>query len=155
MRLIAAAATLCLSIVIASSASAGRGAITGFGLPVTCDLPPQPAATNDAWGVYHGGDAARSIQLRPLVCESVAQARRGIVTRDASGAVFALAHELAHSYGIENETGADCVGGSNVRWVARKLGVPPAARYGIWIQTAAAREESCAAWKQAGKPSGP
>lgn len=135
----------------AASASAAGG-IAGFGLPVTCDMPLQKAPYDQAWGVYHGDAAVPSIQLRPFVCGFLAQAERGIVTRNSAGAVFVLSHELAHSFGIQNETGADCVGGARVKWVAAKLGISYATRDGLWIQTAEIREQSCAAWAQAGNP---
>jgi hypothetical protein len=138
-----------------SASTAATGTISGFGLPVTCDMPLQHTTYDQAWGLYHGDAAVPSIQLRPFVCGYLAQAERGIVTRSSAGAVFVLSHELAHSIGIQNEIGADCVAGSRLKWVAAKLRIPYAARYGLWVQTAEIREQSCAAWAEAGNPWAP
>jgi hypothetical protein len=118
-----------------------------FHLPVTCDMAVPPPPHQNAVGVYHDA-ATPSIQLMPAVCEGLTEARAGLVSAWSTASLHVLAHELAHSYGIRNEAGADCVGGLLVEFVAFKLGAPASVGAQAWRLDAGWRQQSCEIWDQ-------
>ncbi len=127
-------------------------ALAVFHVPVTCDMAPQPPPWDYAVGVYHNTAARPSIQLRPFICDRIDEARHGRASRGAAVALHVLGHELAHSYGIGNETGADCVGGMLLGFAGDRLGVPPATLDRLWELDAGWRDQSCQRWDEDGNP---
>ena len=123
-------------------------AFAAFHVPVTCDMQVPPPPHQAAAGVYHPD--TRTIQLRPSVCAAIDKARQGWANDGIALAVQTLGHELAHSYGIVNEDGAECVGHIFVGWVASSLGINMPTFRAIWELLSGYRLEACLAWDAQG-----
>lgn len=94
-------------------------ALAAFHVPVTCDMAVPAPPNQAAQGVYQDG----RIQLRPFICDALDEGRSDWNQFEATSSALALlVHELAHSYGIHNEAGAECVGAFLTGYVARHIG---------------------------------
>lgn len=123
-------------------------ALAAFHVPVSC-APTLPGPRPDAEGAYL--PAEETIVLQTKTCDGLQAAREGLANVWTARAVHVLGHELAHSYGIMSETGADCVGGTFSVWAGRKIGIP----YGVLEQDwrlDEVREPACRAWFSDGAP---
>jgi hypothetical protein len=118
------AAAFLSSLVISLSSVAG--------VPVSCVDDASwgsafPAQLGGAHGIYD--EAGRRIYLRQIECDRLqllaGGARSSNIHRqyEFASAVFLLAHEMAHSRGIDDEALADCAAGRTFLTVAAKLGI--------------------------------
>ena len=125
--------------------------IVGFHVAVTCDMQAPPPPNQYAEGVYHDL-TTHTIQLRPIVCDSLRQAVAGQASDQSALALLLLGHELTHSYGMVDEDGANCIGAQLVAWVGTVLGVPAAALDYDYNLAQVFAVYACAAWDRRGDP---
>jgi len=137
-------------------------ALAAFHVPVGCSMTVPPAPFQGATGVYLAAPLPNglmpqtgTIQLRPGICLYLDQSR-GQTWADLEStteALYVLAHELAHSYGIRNEDGATCIGARLVGFVARKIGATNERMIGAAYRLATARySQPCQGWDSHGDP---
>lgn len=126
-----------------------------FHVPVVCGLPAGTPADVRAytWSLTAGGPA-QGIVLNTADCMAIAdlQAHPGVAYAEDLWAVMVLSHELAHSYGVGSEDGANCIGGTWIGWVAGLLGLEPSVAAVVGRRVANWTVQSCDAWDQEGDP---
>lgn len=113
--------------------------LAGFHVPVGCGY------NGPADGVYHDQASQPSIELRPMVCVNILEARAGVAGPEQAEAVHLLGHELAHSYGVVDERVADCVGVDLIGLAASVLRIPDRAAWRLYRYERAMRRSECGA----------